>query len=101
LIIVGDPNEPPPPEVKPEQPIQLTYENHVFQERDFPKDMFKWVPPTGSFQYQDYPSLLNPRATGGVVPTTGLGTPNGMKPMKIIPFAELMKQAWKKQREKR
>jgi hypothetical protein len=100
-IIVGDPNDAPAPEAKPEEPIRMTYENHVFPERDLPKDVFKWSPPAGSFQYQDYPSLLNPRATGAIKPTAGLGTPNGMKPMKIIPFEQLMKEAWKKQRQRR
>lgn len=100
-IIVGDPNEPPPPEEKPEEPVRLTYENHVFEERGLPKDVFKWVPPAGSFQYQDYPGVLNPRGgTPGAGSASGKDLP-GQKPMKIVTFEEMMKKAWKEQRKRR
>jgi hypothetical protein len=98
-IVVGDPSQPPPPEQKPDEPVYLSYENHVYLDRDLPKDVFKWVAPTGSFQYQDYPSVLNPTGgTSAAVAGTTVVPPNGQKPMKITPFEEIMKKAWKKKR---
>lgn len=98
VVIVGDPNAPPPPEKRPEEPVRFVYENHVFLDRDLPKDVFKWVAPPGSFAYQEYPSLLNPRG-GTSAAVAGAITMYGQKPMKIIPYDKMMKDAWKKQKK--
>lgn len=79
----------------PPAPASYSYDVHVMRGREQTKDPFTWVPPAGSFAYQQYPTFLDPK--GGTIqpPDPNAALPPGVKPMKIISIQELMKNAKK------
>lgn len=80
----------PPPEA-----TSFSYDVHVMRGREQTKDAFTWVPPAGSFAYQQFPTMLDPKGGKLVAPEPNGAMPPGVTPMKVISLQELMKNAKK------
>jgi outer membrane lipoprotein-sorting protein len=78
---------------QPSQPTAYSYDVHVMRGREQTKDAFTWVPPTGAFQYQNFPNAFDRQVDRKQAPAPPNGMPPGVTPMKVYSIQELLKNA--------
>lgn len=85
----------------PPSPMSFSYDVHVMRGKEQTKDAFTWVAPTGSFAYQQFPTVLDPKGGKLTAPDANANMPQGITPMKIFSIQELMKNAQKADKKRK